>query len=712
VSDGTTAGTGLVVEVAPGSADGLPFSFSALAVGPLLYFEAQEVAHGLELWVSDGTAAGTRLVKDINPGPATGNPYVLGALDETLYLTVDDGVHGYELWRSDGSAEGTALVADIASGPESSYPAEITALGDNVYMMADDGVHGQQLWRSSGVPGEAAMVAQLGDGPEGLANWPELAVAAGRLYLVEHRSGTRIWASDGSTAGTGLVRAFGAGAVTIGQVGALALIGFDGDTASLDSGLWTSDGTPAGTAQIVAHMAPGEFRAFGDLILMSARSAQYGAEPWVSDGTAAGTRLLKDINQAPADGEIACLTRHGERLYFSANDGVHGAELWVSGGTPASTFMLADLVPGPSGSSPCGFVPFAGALTFVAEGMLWRSDGTAAGTTPIISSAHPDGLAARSGLTVAGGLGFFSAGPINDELWALEGDLQTARLLRDFELFGRYGVVPLAPRYAVSGRLVFGLSGLYGNASVWSSDGTPEGTQLIEGGTLVGVADGRALYLAHTYEPNSGSLMGTDGTLAGTAPILPDLITPPWYEQPISASADGRAFFTAPGGLMVSDGTAAGTQTLTELHWHISTMATAGGRLFFVQEEANPELLQAELWASDGTAAGTRLLRSFAGPRKLRVDNLTLADGVLYFAAGDPAQGRELWTSDGTAGGTLRCLDLNPGPASSSPLGEGQAALLGGRLIFAADDGAHGRELWSVVAGGCALKAYLPLAAR
>jgi ELWxxDGT repeat protein len=184
----------------------------------------------------------------------------------------------------------------------------------------------------------------------------------------------------------------------------------------------------------------------------------------------------------------------------------------------------------------------------------------------------------------------------------------------------------------------------------------------------------------------------------------------------MGVSADGYVYFTAGRdsyALMVSDGTAIGTRTLTQLHWQVSAMATADGRLYFVQEDRNTEEFAAELWASDGTAAGTRLVRSFGpGPWGLRVEHLTIVDGVLYFAGGDAAAGRELWSSDGTAAGTLRCLDLNPGPASSWPLGPGQAASLGGRLVFAADDGAHGGELWSVALDSCGNRTHLPLAGR
>ena len=54
--------------------------------------------NGTELWKSDGTEAGTVLVKDINPGSSYGygygsNPYELTAVGGTLFFTANDGTH-------------------------------------------------------------------------------------------------------------------------------------------------------------------------------------------------------------------------------------------------------------------------------------------------------------------------------------------------------------------------------------------------------------------------------------------------------------------------------------------------------------------------------------------------------------------------------------------------------------------------------------------
>ena len=72
-----------------------------------------------------------------------------------------------------------------------------------------------------------------------------------------------------------------------------------------------------------------------------------------------------------------------------------------------------------------------------------------------------------------------------------------------------------------------------------------------------------------------------------------------------------------------------------------------------------------------------------------------LADigGTLYFAANDGAHGYELWKSDGTRVGTVMVSDLNHGKRSSSP---GSITDLAGGAYFIAATPPTGRELWSV----------------
>ncbi len=63
----------------------------------------------------------------------------------------------------------------------------------------------------------------------------------------------------------------------------------------------------------------------------------------------------------------------------------------------------------------------------------------------------------------------------------------------------------------------------------------------------------------------------------------------------------------------------------------------------------------------------------------------------LFFTAEDGAHGRELWSSRGAGGGTFLVKDVRPGAAGAMPRA---LTVMGGVLYFLADDGVHGAELW------------------
>src|SRR5262245_10197052 len=71
--------------------------------------------------------------------------------------------------------------------------------------------------------------------------------------------------------------------------------------------------------------------------------------------------------------------------------------------------------------------------------------------------------------------------------------------------------------------------------------------------------------------------------------------------------------------------------------------------------------------------------------------DLTPVGDRLYFVADDGIHGRELFTSDGTAAGTHLVRDIRPGAAGSDIR---FLAPFGDRLLFTANDGAAGFELW------------------
>ncbi|MCA2759485.1 ELWxxDGT repeat protein, partial [Microcystis sp. M145S2] len=137
--------------------------------------------------------------------------------------------------------------------------------------------------------------------------------------------------------------------------------------------LWKSDGTAAGTV-LVKDIRPGStgsypryLTAVGNTLFFTAYDGVSGYELWKSDGTAAGTVLVKDIRPGYYRSNPRNLTVVGNTLFFTANDGVSGYELWKSDGTAAGTVLVGDIRPGSSSSNPRNLRVVGNNLFFTAD---------------------------------------------------------------------------------------------------------------------------------------------------------------------------------------------------------------------------------------------------------------------------------------------------------------------------------------------------------
>jgi ELWxxDGT repeat protein len=160
---------------------------------------------------------------------------------------------------------------------------------------------------------------------------------------------------------------------------------FSGKSAAEGDELWVTDGTPAGTTLVKdirtgsSPSYPHYFYTVGGKVLFVANDGVNGTELWVTDGTSAGTVLLKDIEAGSGSsipGATADISSgsgaRGDgmnvingKLYFSAVTTAAGREPWVSDGTAAGTQMIADVNSGATGSMATTAGPFTPAGTKV-----------------------------------------------------------------------------------------------------------------------------------------------------------------------------------------------------------------------------------------------------------------------------------------------------------------------------------------------------------
>jgi ELWxxDGT repeat protein len=294
-SDGTADGTTLVKDIHSGVGSSFPQGLTV--VNDTLFFTADDGVSGAELWKSDGTADGTILVKDINPGGERSGPGFLTAVNVTLLFVADDGVSGYELWRSDGTAAGTILVKEFWPGSSNEpLPVEFTNVNGTLFFQANDGVTGGELWRSDGTAAGTILVKDIQPGTE--SSSPEnLTAVNGTLFFWSGRFGTDVtnrglWKSDGTADGTILVKdiwpysgMFHTPPSSTAVNGTLFFEGFD-STSGTGAELWRSDGTAAGTT-LVKDILPGSegsdprhLTAVNDTLFFSADGGVTGRELW------------------------------------------------------------------------------------------------------------------------------------------------------------------------------------------------------------------------------------------------------------------------------------------------------------------------------------------------------------------------------------------------------------------------------------------------
>jgi ELWxxDGT repeat protein len=338
-TDGTASGT---VQV---GAETVPHDLTV--VNGKLFFNGED-ANGSELWVSDGTSAGTVLVKDIYGGGTFTKDRLGGGKDfipnssDPLWLTNFNGKlffaatssKGRLLWESDGTASGTK---QVTTDTASSHPAYLTALNSVLYFGNADG-----LWKSDGTAKGTVLIKPFVTDAAGLTITADgdyyvsrMVNINGTVYFAADNgvSGAELWKTDGTAAGTVLVKDINPGSAGSNPV---ELTNVNGTLYFVANGnqLWKSDGTAAGTVMLASFQSVPDTR-FRDpltnvngLLYFAADDGVHGTELWQSDGTAAGTMMVQDIDPGSASSDPSFLTAMNNKLYFSADDGVHGVELW------------------------------------------------------------------------------------------------------------------------------------------------------------------------------------------------------------------------------------------------------------------------------------------------------------------------------------------------------------------------------------------------
>ena len=657
---------------------------------------------GAELWITDGTPQNTRLFADICPGQCSGNPAQFYIEGSNLFFSADDGRFGTELWRLAAGSSAPVLVSDINPGAKGSNPAEFKRINFRVgaivisrtFFAATRDQDGRELWRliNGGAtnPGpSAALELDIANGAASsspidvnILNTAQVGVIArtpnsGReLHALEYTSTTA--APTGSTVFAAFATSVTRNARELLTLGSNTYVILDDNNTPQDE-LWVTQGTPATTlklrtAGIIENLTfnASLFRMF---FVSGSGSIKNIA---VTDGSLAGTTILSTSIVNPTNVVTA-----GNRLLFMASTPATGRELFSSDGTAAGTGLLKEFVSGATGIS-ANVVSAANLLSssamFGFNDQLWLSDNTAAGTIEI-SGAAINGAVAIQSITPTRALeaivGVFPiSGDNSSEPFLTRGTAASTVSLGNIRTdVGDSTVIPIAE---FSQRIMF-------RAEI-SSEPNNIFFSLPRSGALPlerlpNLADrtGGAHFGKLWF--NAFDFIQTDATIAGTTSIA-SVRSPRVSDAACVQTRNGLRYFlgqSPANSLDVevyrSDGTAAGTVPVTDVSTatregldsfcvdQLRTIAQMGSDIYFVGGAANTGQ---ELQKLDANEQTTLVADIRAGAEFAFIRDIVALDDRLIFAANDGIFGNELWVSRGTAQSTLRLTDLNPGSASTT----------------------------------------------
>jgi ELWxxDGT repeat protein len=708
----------------------------------LLYFSADNGANGsvvnrthqigeyvpnFEPWtIAPATVDTINLLRDFQYVQNVGsNPFNITQVgNRAFYFYTDPRTGLSQLAVSDGTPGGTvdvpvAQFADLGPGQIGFN----NGSGDKFYFFVSTSIGANQLWVSDGTALGTFILKTIrtaGFFPEG---GYDLTVAGNRLFFSAHDGvDQELWISDGTAAGTVELKDLFPGAAS-GWVGNMVAVGsqvyFVARDAVGNNRVWVSDGTPGGTRKAVSNAAlgvgnptgpdgplnPTELVNMGGIVYFAADAGGGTRKLFRTDGTDAGTfEVLPALPTNTATNPTKLTVGYsGSLLFFSATD-ANGTELWYTDGVTQFQ-VVADIAPGPASSNPGEATEFLGTFYWAGNDGQGRELFSISGGIRTDYDLNP-GLASSNPLelTVSGSFVYFTAdnGGTGRELYRASGGVIT--LVSDL-IPGTVGSNP-ENLVNVNGRLFFtadnGISGRELYTVVGA--GAPQLMRDLNPPVTAGsdprdffVYNNQVYFLATTGPINSGlystngSTVTSIGQFTWTPPVVIDDITQNNYNNdpwgPSNTNDDNL--------YLVHDtatATASGTTVLFFAARREGDVEDPQGNpsparemeLYYTINGSTPQPFGNIKSIVPGRSNGNSVPTYLTSVN----NNVGNNQGFILFAANDGTSGTELWRADasnlfdGTVGEQPnQVLDIAPGAASSNPE---FLTSLGGLIYFVA----------------------------
>jgi len=216
-TDYSLAGSSIVIGGLAGDKDA---GLMPLVVADKIYFVGDDGVHGSELWVTDGTPAGTHMVLDILPGPSGSAIEDLFEFQGQVHFFAKGNPKGARrLWRSDGTGVGTIKVSTVkiakggeavvagefvyfkgtaalwaydgqttfalasqGPGTEVHDPTSLTPVGERIYLAGASDLYGREVYVADATAGSVTLAFDLRPGPAN-SSPSLLTLCSGQLFF-------------------------------------------------------------------------------------------------------------------------------------------------------------------------------------------------------------------------------------------------------------------------------------------------------------------------------------------------------------------------------------------------------------------------------------------------------------------------------------------------------------------------------------------------
>ncbi len=410
----------------------------------LVFTIADDGVHGLELWVFDEKHNSLRMVKDINPN-GDSNPLIfrIGLENVLLFYAYDE--EGIGLWATDGSENGTVLlkrfyfIGIVARIMEEDWNT-FERYKDEIYFSASEtNNQDYELWKTDGTPEGTILVKDIN--PNGSSSPNNFHIIGDRLLFHTNSGGNDIWSTDGTEVNTINLTNSKDKLKTINTVVWNSTYDFFLDSLNGKLELWSTDGTINGVIPLTNNLdetlkVSSNMILVGNHLYFESLTEDGSLVLNISDGTKAGTRKLKTISTIPNSG-IFFLSYNNigeQKLFFYTTENKQNS-LWVTDGTVEGTIKLS-----------------SNELTSINLNK---------------ESLYTDKL-------------FFSSFEVEkgDELWVSDGTIEGTHFVKTLSKIGNRSRIEFTSD-VIEDKVLYYYKNDNGFASTWLTDGTNEGTNIL-----------------------------------------------------------------------------------------------------------------------------------------------------------------------------------------------------------------------------------------